>query len=825
MTRTLLGLALTFAIFSGEKASAAPLPLRVVKNQVVDGNDKPVRLRGVNVASMEWSSDGEGHILETVKVAVNDWRVNHVRLPLAQGRWFGKAREQNDEGKAYRSLVKQVVELCSESGVYVILDLHWSDTGEWGGMIGQHRMPDTNSVAFWKEVAGEYKNDPAVIFDLYNEPFKVSWDVWLKGGPVEEPTSRSGPRKHYEAVGMQTLLDIVRAAGAKNVVIAGGVNWSYDLDGILAGRQLNDPDGNGVIYANHAYPFKGDTVEKWVAKMEKASQTLPLIVSEFGSDPKGGSGRTGEAWVREVLKALESHNWAWTAWDLHPAAGPKLIADWKYTPTPHFGALVKATLLGTPLPDAPSNVGIFEGHQDVGTVPREGSVSYDADRKSYTVTGGGLNMWLAKDAFQYAWKKVSGDLSLAADATFVGTGKDPHRKACLMIRQTLDEDSAYVDVAVHGDGLTSLQFRAAKGEATHEVQANVSAPKRVRIVKRAKYVTMDVSASGGDLQFSGAATRITFQEPFYVGIGVCAHDKNVMEKAVFTNVELVTTLPSSGKPVLYSTLETQSTASTDRRVVHVATTRFEAPNWLSDGKTLIYNSAGRIYRVPATGGKPEVIDTGFATRCNNDHGLSPDGTMLAISDQSQGKRQSLIYTLPVTGGTPKQVTPTGPSYWHGWSPDGKTLAYCGERNGEFDIYTIPVGGGEESRLTTANGLDDGPEYSPDGKSIYFNSLRTGGMQIWRMNIDGSGQEQVTADEFNNWFPHPSPDNKSLVFLSYEKDVTGHPENKDVTLRRMNLATKKIDVLAQLFGGQGTVNVPCFSPDGKKIAFVTYQLIP
>ena len=191
----------------------------------------------------------------------------------------------------------------------------------------------------------------------------------------------------------------------------------------------------------------------------------------------------------------------------------------------------------------------------------------------------------------------------------------------------------------------------------------------------------------------------------------------------------------------------------------------------------------------------------------------------------RGKRQSLIYTLPVAGGTPKLVTPNGPSYWHGWSPDGKTLAYCAERDGEFDIYTIPADGGAETRLTTAKGLDDGPEYSPDGKHIYFNSDRTGRMQIWRMKADGTEQEQVTDDEFNNWFPHPSPDGRQLVFLSYEKDVKGHPANKDVTLRMMTLGTKKIDVLGRFLGGQGTVNVPCWSPDGRRIAFVTYQLIP
>ena len=320
--------------------------------------------------------------------------------------------------------------------------------------------------------------------------------------------------------------------------------------------------------------------------------------------------------------------------------------------------------------------------------------------------------------------------------------------------------------------------------------------------------------------------RLTFKEPFYLGLGVCAHNKDATEQAVFSNVEFKSDLPTpASPPVLYSTLETQSLASTDRRVVFVTPTRIEAPNWLHDGRSLIFNSRGRIQRIPATGGTPEVIDTGFATRCNNDHGVSPDGTQLVISDQSQGRRQSLIYTLPITGGTPKLITPNGPSYWHGWSPDGKTLVYCGERNGEFDIYSIPATGGEETRLTTAKGLDDGPEYSPDGRMIYFNSDRTGRMHLWRMKADGSDQEQLTNDEYQNWFPHLSPDGRTLVFLSYEKDVTGHPENKDVTLRRMNLASRQIDVLGRFFGGQGTINVPCWSPDGRRIAFVTYQMIP
>jgi hypothetical protein len=477
-------------------------------------------------------------------------------------------------------------------------------------------------------------------------------------------------------------------------------------------------------------------------------------------------------------------------------------------------------------PDAGSSVGIFEAHGDVGKVTRPGSVAYDAATRRYTVAGGGENMWAARDAFHYVWKKASGDVSLTADVAFVGTGKQPHRKACLVIRQSLDADAAYVDVALHGDGLTSLQFREAKGAATHEVQANVSAPVRLRVEKRGAYARMYLAAPGEELRFSGAAVRLPLAEPFYVGIGVCAHDPEAMETAVFSDVDLRTDWAASARPpVLYSTLETMAMASTDRRVVYVTPTRIEAPNWLRDGSTLIFNSGGRLYRIPTAGGKPTAIDTGFATRCNNDHGISPDGTLLAISDQSQGRRQSLIYTLPVTGGTPRLVTPAGPSYWHGWSPDGQTLVFCGERDGEFDVYAVPAAGGRERRLTTAKGLDDGPEYSPDGRYIYFNSERSGRMQIWRMRPDGGGQEPVTDDGYNNWFPHPSPDGRTLVFLSYEKNVTGHPPDKDVTLRRMSLPGKTVDVLARFLGGQGTVNVPCWSPDGRRIAFVTYQVIP
>lgn len=474
---------------------------------------------------------------------------------------------------------------------------------------------------------------------------------------------------------------------------------------------------------------------------------------------------------------------------------------------------------------AAQNVGVFDNHRDVGTVLHSGSVQYDAAHESYTITGSGENIWAGSDAFQFVWKKMSGDVSLTADIAFATTGGNPHKKAVLMFRQTLDADSPYADAALHGNGLTSLQFRDSKGEGTHEIQANVEMPHRLRIFKRGDYLYLFFAGKEGEpLRPSGASIKVPLQGDFYIGLGVCAHDKDASEKAVFSNVALNQLPASNSQPILYSTLETVPIASTDRRVAYVSPTHFEAPNWIQDGSAFLFNRDGRIERLPVSGGTPSVIDTQPQTNCNNDHGISPDSKWLAISDNSQPDHQSSVYVVAIAGGTPRRVTQKSPSYWHGWSPDGKTLAFVGQRNGEFDIYTIPFSGGEETRLTTAKGLDDGPEYSPDGKYIYFNSERTGHMQIWRMKADGSDQEQITHDDYNNWFPHISPDGKQMVFVSYEKDVTGHPPNKDVQLRLMSLEDGKTTVLAKLFGGQGTMNVPSWSPDSQKVAFVSYELL-
>jgi TolB protein len=497
-----------------------------------------------------------------------------------------------------------------------------------------------------------------------------------------------------------------------------------------------------------------------------------------------------------------------------------------------FAVIVAAGVANVAGQAPPAPAGRFDGHADVGTVLHPGSTAFDAAAGTYTLSGSGENVWGTADAFQFAWTKVEGDVAIEADIAFAGTGKNPHRKAMLMIRQGLEPDAAYVDAAVHGDGLTSVQFRVEKGGPTQEVQSNLAAPARVRIERQGDYARLYVAEAGQPLRFSGGAARVAFSGALYVGLGVCSHEKDEVVTARFANVTVQPLAARAKPPVLYSTLETVPLGggSTDRRVQYVSTTRFEAPNWYPDGKGWLVNSGGRLLKIPMGGGAVETVDTGTRTRSNNDHGISKDGSLIIISDQTEGATAtgggpSRIYTLPIAGGEPKLVTPNAPSYWHGISPDGAMLAFCGQRDNEFDVYTIPVGGGTETRLTTATGLDDGPEYSPDGQWIYFNSVRSGLMQIWKMKPDGSEQTQVTSDEFNNWFAHPSPDGRFLVFLSYDKSVSGHPANQDVRLRRMTLATGEIATAGRFFGGQGTQNVPNWSPDGRTVAFVTYQLVP
>jgi TolB protein len=475
-------------------------------------------------------------------------------------------------------------------------------------------------------------------------------------------------------------------------------------------------------------------------------------------------------------------------------------------------------------------IGIFAGQSDVGSVTPPGTAQYDLNTGVYSITSAGANLWATTDGFHFVWKKAQGDLSLTADIDFpVKTGEhSPHRKAVLMFRQTLDADGAYVDVAQHGVGLTALQFRETKGGATGSIELNIDPPARVRLEKRGDVFTLFVSLHGEPLHAAGAAFKLHLDEPFYAGIGLSSHDVHAQEMATFTHLEFEQLAPpaATAPMTLESSLEAIEVDSGRATIAFAGSGNAQAPNWSRDGSTLVYNQDGKIYSISADGkGMPQAIDTGTATGCNGSHGFSPDGKWLAITCTTPGNPGNRVYLIPAAGGAPRMVTANRDSYFHSWSPDGKTILFTRPDHGAGNIYSISVDGGAETALTTGTGISDDPDYTPDGAFIYFNTDRWGGMQIARMHADGSHVEQMTFDSFRNWTPHPSPDGKSVVFLSYGPEVTTHASNKDIALRILSTSDGTTRVLTKLVGGNGSMNVPNWSPDSKRLAFVSYAWLP
>ena len=481
-------------------------------------------------------------------------------------------------------------------------------------------------------------------------------------------------------------------------------------------------------------------------------------------------------------------------------------------------------------------VGIFQNHADIGNPKIKGAASFNAADQSYILKGAGANVWFNRDEFHYAYSKLKGDFIVTANVKLLAGGKHPHRKIGWMIRASEQEDAAHMSATVHADGLTALQWRRMRGAYMRDPEDEIFSVKRnvqiIQLERTGKMFIMRIANPGEPLQEIGRTDVVDMPDEVLAGLFLCSHDADVLEEGTAWNVRIEKPVaePYNGSRdgILSSRMELVNVFDGKRLMIHRDSGRFEAPNWMPDGKKLLFNQGGSIYTIPIEGGVPEKLNTGFANRNNNDHVISFDGKMLAISHHRDGMPGggSTIYYLPLTGGEPKLITDSTPSYLHGWSPDQKEVVYTAQRISKstaYNIYKKSISGGPEVQLTfNKTGLADGPEYSPEGKYIYFNGNETGTMQIWRMKPDGSGKEQITFDEYNNWFPHISPDGKWMVILSFPTTVApgDHPFYKRVMLRLMPVSGGAPKVIAYLYGGQGTINTPSWSPDSKRIAFVS-----
>jgi len=482
------------------------------------------------------------------------------------------------------------------------------------------------------------------------------------------------------------------------------------------------------------------------------------------------------------------------------------------------------------------SIGIFQNKTDIGNPKNGGSAVYSTTDQSYALRGSGYNIWFARDEFHYLYTKIKGDFIITANFRFEGKGTEAHRKTGWMLRESTEDNSLHISATLHGDGLTVMQWRDFKGaemkDPEDEIFAKGSGYEIIQLERSGRIIFMRAARVGKPFETIGSYEMVNLPDEILAGLFICSHNPEIVEEAKVWNVRIDKPVPdnyNSGKEGAPGCrLETMNVFDGKRMVIYEKKGRFEAPNWMPNGNQLLFNMDGLLYKIPVSGGDLIQLNTGFATRNNNDHGISFNGKRLAISCQKEGASGggSAVYVLPLKGGTPKLITEETPSYFHGWAPNNKEVIYVAQRGGKkvYNIYRNSIKGDKEVALTDIGEGEhvDGCEYSPDGKYIYYNGSHTGNMQIWRINSDGSGREQLTFDEYKNWFPHISPDGKWIAFISFPPDIekNSHPSYKRVMLRLMAANGGEPKVIAYLYGGQGTINVPSWSPDSRQIAFVS-----
>ncbi len=480
-------------------------------------------------------------------------------------------------------------------------------------------------------------------------------------------------------------------------------------------------------------------------------------------------------------------------------------------------------------------LGLFQAESDIGNVLPAGSARYDTSRHAYTIASAGANTWYHVDHFNYLWTRASGDMALTARIFFpphrYGHDPNPHRKGVLMFRQSLAPGSAYVDAALHGVGLTALQYRREQGANTPDIELTVNTPQTLRLEKRGDVFTLYVSQGGEPLHQVGASIRVHLRPPFYVGLGALSHDAQTTDVIEFSHVSLerLKPVPAHAQSTLYSTLQTIEFTNQYRRAVVIRTVPayMQSADWAPDGKSILVYEDGRIERIPYLspdgGGPPQPIAVDGLVGCSGNFGLSPDGKLLAVSCSRVSGGLHQVYLLPAEGGrVARQLTKgTEASFFHAWAPDGKTVAFTHGSASRADIFTVPAAGGAETRLTHDT-VNDGPVYSPDGQYIYFDSSRSGTLQIWRMRADGSEAEQMTDDDFLNSSPHISPDGSTLAFLS---QPPGHGGGfGPAVLRVMRFDDGLIQSVVELRGDRGSFSMQPWG-NAKRFAFITYQELP